>query len=264
MLSSILMTTMGGRRLEDVVRVYLQEPSGDVEVVVVVDDPAVDRETFLVPFRDDRRLKIAFNETNIGLTRSLNAGLSMCRGDIVLRNDDDDLPRADRVAKTVAFFAEHPECDLAYSFASGIDPSSGRSWAIAGPLSHADIEARLLQRNFIVHSSLAIRADRLRALGGYDATFRYAQDYDLYLRCMRAGLRFGCIPEILVERVYGGDSITVSRRQRQILCSFAARLVHEAEVGADRAYWRTILAYLPLLAVPTALRTMRRRVGLGR
>ena len=42
------------------------------------------------------------------------------------------------------------------------------------------------------------------------------------------------------------------------------RLVHEAEVGADRAYWRTILAYLPLLAVPTALRTMRRRVGLGR
>lgn len=264
MLSSILIATMGGGRLEEILRTYLGQPAADIDVVVIADDPAVDRSAFLAPLRADRRLQVVFNEVNIGLTRSLNRGLEACRGDLVLRNDDDDLPRPDRVARTVAFFAAHPDCDLAYSYARGIDAPSGRSWTIAGPGSDADIKAQLLRRNFIVHSSLAFRAHRLRALGGYDPTFRYAQDYDLYLRCIRAGLQFGCIPEVLVERYYHGDSITVERRRPQILCSFAARLVHDVEVGAERRYWRTIFRYLELLAIPDALRALRRRVGHGR
>lgn len=264
MLASVLIATTGGGRLEDIVRTYLGNPTAHLEVVVIVDNPVVDRAAFLAPFRPDGRLKVAFNDVNIGLTRSLNSGLMACCGDLILRNDDDDLPHPDRVARTVAFFQEHPECDLAYSFARGIDAPSGRAWMIDGPSADADIKAQLLRRNFIAHSSLAFRADRLKALGGYNATFRYAQDYDLYLRSIRAGLSFGCIPEVLVERYYHGNAITVERRRTQLLCAFAARLVHEAEVGAERANWRMIFRYLKLLAIPSALRALRRRVGHGR
>lgn len=263
MLSSILIATTGGRRLEDVVGTYLRQRAADVEVVVVVDDPSVDRAAFLAPIRSDERLKVVFNDANIGLTRSLNKGLEICRGDIVLRNDDDDPPHPERLAKTAAFFESHPACDLAYAYARGVDESSGRAWTIAGPRSDAEIKAHLRKRNFIVHSSLAIRTGRLKALGGYDATFLHAQDYELYLRCIRAGLVFGCIPEVLVERRYHGDAITVKRRRRQILFSFAARLIHDAEVDDDRP-WRTVFAYLMLLAVPETLRTLRRRIGHGR
>jgi len=264
MLCSVLIATMGGARLEEVVRTYLDQAPADLEVVIVVDEPAVDRARLLAPLRADGRLKLIFNECNVGVTRSLNKGLEACRGALVLRNDDDDLPRPDRVAKTVRFFESHPECDLAYAFARGVDSSSGRSWTIAGPSSDAEIKARLLHRNFIVHSSIAFRADRIKALGGYDPTFRYAQDYDLYLRCIRAGLQFGCLAEILVERHYSGDSITVAKRRTQILCSFAARLVHDAETGAGSRYWRTIGGYLMLLAIPNWLRALRRRAGHGR
>ena len=264
MLASVLIATTGGGRLEDIVQTYLGNRTAHLEVIVIVDNPAVGRAAFLAPFRSDGRLKVVFNDANIGLTRSLNSGLMACCGDLILRNDDDDLPRPDRVARTVAFFEEHPECDLAYSFARGIDAPSGRSWTIGGPSADADIKSQLLRRNFIVHSSLAFRADRLRALGGYDATFRYAQDYDLYLRSIRAGLLFGCIPEVLVERYYHGSAITVERRRTQLLCAFAARLVHEVEIGADRANWRMIFRYLKLLAIPGALRALRRRLGHGR
>jgi glycosyltransferase involved in cell wall biosynthesis len=263
-LASVLIATTGGGRLEDIVRTYLGNPTARLEVIVIVDNPAVGRAAFLAPFRSDGRLKVAFNDANIGLTRSLNSGLMACCGDLILRNDDDDLPHPDRVARTVAFFREHPDCDLAYSFARGIDAPSGRSWTIAGPTLDADIKAQLLRRNFIVHSSLAFRAGPLKALGGYDATFRYAQDYDLYLRSIRAGLSFGCIPEVLVERYYHGNAITVERRRTQLLCAFATRLVHEAEIGANRANWRMIFRYLRLLALPDALRSLRRRLGHGR
>jgi glycosyltransferase involved in cell wall biosynthesis len=263
MLSSILIATTGGRPLESIVGTYLCRQAVDVEVVLVVDNPAVDGAAFLKSMRSDERLKAVFNDANIGLTRSLNRGLDLCRGDLILRNDDDDQPHPDRLAKTVEFFEKHSACDLAYTFARGIDESSGRSWTIEGPRSDAEIKAQLLERNFIVHSSLAMRTHRLRELGGYDATFRHAQDYDLYLRCIRAGLVFGCIPEILVERRYHRESITVKRRRRQILYSFAARLVHDADVG-ERGYWRTVFRYAKLLAVPNTLRTLRRRLGHGR
>jgi GT2 family glycosyltransferase len=139
-----------------------------------------------------------------------------------------------------------------------------RSWIIDGPVSDEEIKTRLRRRNFIVHSAIAVRSRRLKQLGGYDPTFRYAQDYDLYLRCIRAGFVFGCIPEVLVEHSYRDESITVSRRQRQILCSFAARLIHDAEAPGDDRYWRTIFSYLKLLAIPNAARAWRRRLGFGR
>jgi glycosyltransferase involved in cell wall biosynthesis len=264
MLPSVLIATMGGGRLEEVVRTYLRDRAAAVEVVVIVDNPSINREAFLLSLRSDARLTLAFNEVNMGLTKSLNKGLDLCHGDIVLRNDDDDLPHPERLAKTVAYFREHPDCDLAYTFTRGIDGNSGRTWTIRGPTSDPEIKARLLRRNIIAHSSLALRRERLKALGGYDATFRYAQDYDLYLRCIRAAWRFGCIPEVLVERHYHHDSITVKLRRMQILYSFAARLIHDAEVGAGNRYWRTILHYLQLLAIPNILRAVRRRAGFGR
>lgn len=263
MLASILIATTGRHRLEDVVGVYLRQQA-EVEVVVIVDDPSVSDADVLPEFRSDQRLKVVFNDVNLGVTRSLNKGLDVCRGDLVLRNDDDDMPRADRVAKTIAFFNDHPACDLVYSFARGINGDAGRSWIISGPTADADIKARLRKRNFIVHSSIAFRTRRLKQLGGYDPTFRYAQDYDLYLRCIRAGVVFGCIPEVLVDHSYHQESITVKRRRRQILCSFAARLIHDAEASGEDEYWRTILGYLKLLAIPNAMRTLRRRLGFGR
>jgi glycosyltransferase involved in cell wall biosynthesis len=261
---SILIATLGGARLEEVVRSYLGQPANDLEVVVVVDQPSLDRARLLTPFQSDDRLRIIFNDRNIGVTRSLNKGLEACRGELILRNDDDDLPDFDRVAKTIAFFKIHPECDLAYGFARGVNGASGRSWPIEGPLTDDEIKRQLLHRNFIVHSSIAFRADRIKAIGGYDTTFRYAQDYDLYLRCIRSGLRFGCIPEVLVERHYSGDSITVRKRRVQILCSFAAHLVHDVEAGVGARPWQTIQHYLTLLVIPNWLRALRRRVGHGR
>src|SRR5262245_19620936 len=129
MLASILIATTGHKRLAEVVGVYLSQAAA-VEVVVVIDGPTVSDAAVPPEFRSDQRLKIVSNDANLGLTRSLNKGLAVCTGDLVLRNDDDDLPHPDRASKTVAFFANHPACDLAYSFVRGVHEGSGRSWII--------------------------------------------------------------------------------------------------------------------------------------
>lgn len=262
--ATVVIATTGNPALEGIVGILLAAQA-EIEVIVMVDAPELSAPAVLPSLHRDPRVRVVVNEANIGLTRSLGRALELARAPIVIRNDDDDEPSPDRVDSLLAHFAAEPDCDLVFSYAHGIDESSGRTWLIDGPTDDAGIKAKLARRNFIVHSSLSFRRDRICAIGGYDATFRYAQDYDLYLRAVRAGYRFGCVARPLVSRSYHPHSITVGRRRRQMLYSFAARLINEAERrGGEPRPWLTIATYLKLILIPDWLRAMRRRIGRGR
>jgi hypothetical protein len=53
-----------------------------------------------------------------------------------------------------------------------------------------------------VHSAAVFRAAAVRAMGGYDDAFIYAQDYDLWSR-MAASHRMANLPEALVRYRHG-------------------------------------------------------------
>lgn len=261
---SIIISTMGSARLPQVLAAFLDHYD-KVEIMLVLDKPELQAEALLPPaLLADARLKIIKNEQNLGPTKSFNKAIALARGEIMVRADDDDIPAPERLSELAAFFDTHPEVDLAFSYAQGVDEATGRTWIIDGPTEDAAIKAKLLERNFIVHASLAFRRARLAEIGFYDDSFRFAQDYDLYLRAIRAGFRFGCIPKFLVTRYYHGDSITVHKRKKQILNSMAARLLHVAWIENTESPWPVIGHYLYLLAVPNWARNLRRKLGLGK
>lgn len=261
---SIIISTMGAQRLPQVLSLFLDHYD-KVEIMLVLDKPGLEAEALLPPgLLADPRLKIIANERNLGPTISFNKAIALARGEIMVRADDDDLPAPERLTELAAFFDTHPDVDLAFSYAQGVDEATGRTWIIDGPTDDASIKAKLLERNFIVHASLAFRRARLAEIGFYDESFRFAQDYDLYLRAIRAGFRFGCIPKVLVTRYYHGDSITVHKRKKQILNSMAARLLHVAWLENNESPWPVIGRYLYLLAVPNWARNLRRTLGLGK
>jgi len=261
---SVVISTTGSPHLERIVHAFLASTQS-VEIVIVIDNLAIGPEALLsASLRADPRVKIVVNDDSLGLTRSLNIGITAAHGDIILRCDDDDIPATHRLDETAAFFAAHPKVDIVYSYAEGLIKESGRKWTISGPQENAAIKAAILKRNFIVHSSLAFRRVSLQKIGFYDDTFRYAQDYDFYLRSIRAGLVFGCIPKILVTHIYHKNSITVAKRKRQILHSFAARILHMAQ-SADKLHpWPVLARYILLLIIPNWARDLRRKLGYGR
>lgn len=261
---SIIVSTMGAQRLPQVLSAFLDHYD-KIEIILVLDKPGLQAETLLpCNLLADARLRIIVNERNLGPTISFNKAISSARGEIMVRADDDDIPAPERLKELEAFFDAHPEADLAYSFAQGVDEATGRTWIIDGPTDDAAIKERLLARNFIVHATLAFRRARLAGIGFYDESFRFAQDYDLYLRAIRAGLRFGCVPKVLVTRYYHGGSITVHKRKKQILNSMAARLLHVAWIENTESPWPVIARYIYLLAVPNWARNLRRKLGLGK
>ena len=65
---------------------------------------------------------------------------------------------------------------------------------------------RLASESSLPHPGVIARTDVWRELGGFDASYRNAMDYDLFLRARLAGKRFRVISEPLAVMAWGGQS----------------------------------------------------------
>lgn len=256
---SILMVTLGEADWDRHIPAFAAQTRRPDQTVVVIDRPTTEAEQQALRALH-AGIDFSFNSENIGLTRSLNRGLALCRGDYVFRTDDDDLSLPTRLERQMAVF-EAGQADLVATWANGV--TEGREdapWLIRCPTTDAEIKAALLGRNVLVHASLAFRRETIVALGGYDETFRYAQDYGLYLAAIRAGLRFAAVPEPLVQRSYSPNSITLGRRYNQLMFSAAARVAHCAHSGDVGDFLKVVGRYAILAATPPWLRQARRKL----
>ena len=57
--------------------------------------------------KKDNRLKVFKNKKNIGLTKSLNILLQHASGDLIARQDDDDVSNIDRIQAQVDFMEKN-------------------------------------------------------------------------------------------------------------------------------------------------------------
>ena len=65
------------------------------------------------------------------------------------------------------------------------------------PLSYEDVQIALLSDNHFLHSSLMVRTEAMRKIGGYDEKYVYSSDYDLLSRLALSG-KIENLPDILM------------------------------------------------------------------
>jgi glycosyltransferase involved in cell wall biosynthesis len=81
--------------------------------------------------------------------------------------------------------------------------------------------------NVVPASGLVIRADDLRAIGGYDTSLPYAEDFDLVIRLLERGTGLALPVVVYRWRRHGGsksqDATGPTRTHREIVGSYAGR-----------------------------------------
>ena len=173
------------------------------EVVLVLDGPVgADQEEVVASFaaRGGRpELVVVRLDANQGLATALNAGLERCRGTYVARMDSDDLCHPDRLALQVAYAQRHPDIDMVCSWNDEFFDDGTKSRLKVAPVGHDAVVRALKWRNVIQHSTVFLKADTLRAVGGYQAEYGLLEDYDLFVRLAVHGARFHIIPKVLVR-----------------------------------------------------------------
>lgn len=167
----------------------------------------------------DPRVRVLTMDGPSGIVPALNRGLAGVESPWLARMDGDDLARADRLRVQLDFLERHARvdvCDSRVRIFRDDGPVGGgylayQTW-LDGIEVHADFEREALVENPVVHPAVIARTDLLRAVGGYRGG-DFPEDYDLWLRCMRAGARFHKLPERLVGWRDHGRRLTRTDRR---------------------------------------------------
>jgi glycosyltransferase involved in cell wall biosynthesis len=214
-LVSVLMSVYNGERyLREAVDSILAQTFGDFEFLIV-DDGSTDGTAGILASCSDSRIRLIRNETNLGLTRSLNRGLTLARGKYIARQDADDVALPERLAVQVDHLEAHPEVIALGGRLCFIDSDGARIGEEARVVDHEDIVAQLMQGiGAVPHPAVVMRTDAVRQVGGYREEFRAAQDVDLWLRLAECGQLANLEQVIAYYRVHE-EQVSIARRRLQ-------------------------------------------------
>ena len=134
----------------------------------------------------DGRIRIISNDTNLGLTKSLNIGLDNCSGKYIARMDADDISLPDRFRTQLNFLDENPEISLVGSNTIGFD---GDRVLYDESLLHRRTDKQeifdirmLLENVCFAHPTFMFRKQFLDEKNiRYREDLRYAQDYGIVI-----------------------------------------------------------------------------------
>lgn len=225
---SVLMSVYDGDRfLRESIESILSQTFTDFEFIIV-NDASTDKTADILKaysFRDPR-IKIITNKTNLGLTKSLNIGIKESTGEYIARMDSDDISLPERIEKQVKFLDENKDHGVVGALVYAIDETGKRIDGFKNWIHEIDnktIQKKLIKRNVVVHPLAVVRKSTLDLVGGYDESFRYAQDYDLWFRIAMIS-KIHNLPEFLMNYRMSNSSITTSKNKHQAQCAFRARL----------------------------------------
>lgn len=214
---SVLMSVHnGGRHLKEAIQSVLTQTFADFEFIIVEDyssDCTLDILEKAAAL--DPRIRVIKNQSNLGLTRSLNVGLEAAKGELVARIDADDICLPRRFSTQHRFLSQHSDFSAVATGHYKID-EHGRTVSTSDE-GLDDWQIRWLGgfNPPAPHPTYMFR--RLRSDGTpnfYDETFRTAQDFDLWSRLALQG-KTAVLPEPLVKYRRHAGAITVRHRREQ-------------------------------------------------
>lgn len=212
---SVLMSVYGKEKPEylcESIQSVLRQTVRPQEIILVCDGP-------LTPALDDAVgrmercapdiLHVVRLPENRGLGPALRAGLALCANEYIARMDSDDISLEERCEKQLSRMEE--DClDVCGASVVEVDAESR---AVRGrrvlPGTHEKLAVFARRRNPFNHPSVMFRRSSVVRAGNYQDVAQF-EDYDLWVRMLLNGARFGNLREtLLLMRV---DSDFYARR----------------------------------------------------
>lgn len=210
MVSVVIPAYRAAAFIGETLRSVLEQSFRDFEVIVVNDgspDTAELKEVLRL-FEDEKLLYL--EQDNGGPSRARNAGIQAARGKYVAFLDSDDIWEPEYLTRQLAEL-DAQGLDLVYCDASffGSSLPLERSVMEKNPSRAPVTLLRLIRQEAVVITSCVVAdRERLVALGGFDPAVRGPEDFDLWLRFVRAGGKVGFHGAVLARRRLHGESIS--------------------------------------------------------
>jgi glycosyltransferase involved in cell wall biosynthesis len=213
--SAVIPAYNAGSMVQSAIRSVIAQTREDWELFVIDDgsqDDTFDRASEI----GDERIT-CLRQENQGPGPARNLGIERAGGKYVSFLDSDDLWMPTYLESMGEALERAPEAGLAYTDAWSLDDETRRihratamSWGrppVEPPSDHEQLLLRLVSDNFIL-TSATVRRAVIEEVGAVDPTLPRVQDYELWLRIVRAGHDVVRPPGLLAIQRERADSIS--------------------------------------------------------
>ncbi|CBL45026.1 Glycosyl transferase, family 2 protein [gamma proteobacterium HdN1] len=197
-----------GHILDRTLQSMLNQTYKNLEIIVFDDASQDDTKQRLEKYRalNDPRLTIIVHEKNKGFTPGMIDAIAMSKGKYIAIQGSGDESVLDRIALQVDAMEADPGLSAVGCFYENIIEDIGLVRLREIVADDCTLES-LLNGNVFSHSEVMMRKDAYYAAGGYRKEFRYALDYDLWLRLIQQG-RFFTVKKMLYKRYVQFDGVS--------------------------------------------------------
>jgi glycosyltransferase involved in cell wall biosynthesis len=167
--------------------------------VVFVDDGSEDGTAEIANSFPLRYLR----QPNKGLPAARNAGLAEAKGDLIAFLDDDDLLPPTKLEVQSRYLLEHPTtgCVLGrqeWIIEDGVEPPQLKRDPIYGEPGGIQLVTAMIRRRV------------LEEVDGFDPSYRYAEDRDLFIRLREHGVEIAVLDDVVLHKRLHGTNMTMN------------------------------------------------------
>ena len=177
--------------------------------LLIIDDASTDNSANIISTYTDPRVRYVRNETNLGISATLNRGIQLSTTEYIARMDADDISHAERLQKQFEFCRQHPDCALLSCWTRMIteDKKEIRTEKFNSRYYYYNLTFEC----WIYHPTILFRKSAVMDVGMY--TVPYAEDYELFWQLLRK-YRICNLPEVLLDyRITSSSLHQVTKKQ---------------------------------------------------
>lgn len=210
---------------------------------LIVDDASTDDTREIVRSYNDQRIELLCLERNLGQTGALNVGLHQATTTWIARMDADDYSAVTRLQEQMQLLeSDHSlSCVGTHAWTFNDDPAVVEG-VITKPSDHASIISELLRGSPIIHGSFIINRESLLEIGGYNESYRYANDVELYDRLLEQHRAANVPRPLLGIRRHDEQGSRTKASFDEVIEIFQQRLATKSYTRKESATVRSTLA----------------------
>ncbi len=226
LVSVVIPTYNRARVVERALKTAFDQTYRNMEIIVVDDGSTDDTEAALAPYKERIRY---YYQKNGGASAARNRAIQESRGKYIAFLDSDDEWLPAKIEKQVALLEARPDL----SFVACLSTNENRTYT--GYDDYDKQFLKFIQQPFTQNMTrYVVRRECFEKHGLFDTSIHGPEDWELWLRLLKQGCRFGFVPDVLM--IYTESEDAISSRPYAMLAG--EKIIRERYVETLPGVWQ--------------------------
>lgn len=181
------------KNIRNAINSILYQTYDNIEILII-DDASTDNSfnEIQTAIKDQKKVTCFQNKENVGLTKNLNFLINNSQGELIARQDSDDISHPDRIEKQVKHLLEN---NLDACTTRSTNLQNGKK--IPGLSYYLPKKLIMRLKNPFIHGTLLIKKSVLDKVNNYNENYYYSQDYFLFAYLLKNKFKVRTLNESL-------------------------------------------------------------------